>query len=36
VWKLDRLAWSMKQLIETMENLQVRGIGTTVNYHEAG
>ena len=27
VWKLDRLARSMKQLIETIENLQVRGIG---------
>jgi len=27
VWKLDRLARSMKQLIETIEELQVRGIG---------
>ena len=27
VWKLDRLARSMKQLIETVENLQVKGIG---------
>src|SRR5712672_3309673 len=27
VWKLDRLARSMKQLIETTENLRVRGIG---------
>src|SRR5271156_2572688 len=27
VWKLDRLARSMKQLIETLENLRVRGIG---------
>ena len=27
VWKLDRLARSMKQLIETIENLRVRGIG---------
>ena len=27
VWKLDRLAWSMRQLIETIENLRVRGIG---------
>ena len=27
VWKLDRLARSMKQLIETIENLPVRGIG---------
>ena len=27
VWKLDRLAQSMKQLIETIENLRVRGIG---------
>jgi DNA invertase Pin-like site-specific DNA recombinase len=27
VWKLDRLARSMKQLIETVENLRVRGIG---------
>jgi DNA invertase Pin-like site-specific DNA recombinase len=26
-WKLDRLARSMKQLIETLENLRVRGIG---------
>ena len=26
VWKLDRLARSMKQLIETVENLRVRGI----------
>jgi DNA invertase Pin-like site-specific DNA recombinase len=25
VWKLDRLARSMKQLIETIENLRVRG-----------
>src|SRR5215470_2268313 len=27
VWKLDRLAQSMKQLIETVETLRVRGIG---------
>ena len=27
VWKLDRLVRSMKQLIETIENLRVRGIG---------
>jgi DNA invertase Pin-like site-specific DNA recombinase len=27
VWKLDRLARSMKQLIETVEQLRVRGIG---------
>src|SRR6201997_3831388 len=27
VWKLDRLARSMKQLIETVENLRVHGIG---------
>src|SRR5258708_25804970 len=27
VWKLDRLARSMKQLIETIENLRVSGIG---------
>jgi DNA invertase Pin-like site-specific DNA recombinase len=27
VWKLDRLARSMKQLIETIEALRVRGIG---------
>jgi DNA invertase Pin-like site-specific DNA recombinase len=27
VWKLDRLARSMKQLIETVEDLRVRGIG---------
>jgi DNA invertase Pin-like site-specific DNA recombinase len=27
VWKLDRLARSMKQLIETMEGLRLRGIG---------
>jgi predicted site-specific integrase-resolvase len=27
VWKLNRLARSMKQLIETVENLRVRGIG---------
>src|SRR5271170_2939565 len=27
VWKLDRLARSMKQLIETLENLRLRGIG---------
>lgn len=27
VWKLDRLARSMKQLIETIEGLRVRGIG---------
>jgi hypothetical protein len=27
VWKLDRLARSMKQLIETIEHLRVRGIG---------
>jgi DNA invertase Pin-like site-specific DNA recombinase len=26
-WKLDRLARSMKQLVETIENLRVRGIG---------
>jgi DNA invertase Pin-like site-specific DNA recombinase len=26
VWKLDRLARSMKQLIETIETLRVRGI----------
>jgi DNA invertase Pin-like site-specific DNA recombinase len=27
VWKLDRLARSMKQLIETVEILRMRGIG---------
>ena len=27
VWKLDRLARSMKQLIETVENQRLRGIG---------
>ncbi len=27
VWKLDRLARSMKQLIETVEGLEARGIG---------
>ena len=27
VWKLDRLARSMKQLIETIESFQERGIG---------
>jgi DNA invertase Pin-like site-specific DNA recombinase len=27
VWRLDRLARSMKQLIETIEELRVRGIG---------
>jgi DNA invertase Pin-like site-specific DNA recombinase len=27
VWKLDRLARSMKQLIETIESLRMRGIG---------
>ena len=27
IWKRDRLARSMKQLIETIENLRVRGIG---------
>lgn len=27
VWKLDRLARSVKQLIETVENLRTRGIG---------
>lgn len=27
VWKLDRLARSLKQLIETVENLEARGIG---------
>jgi DNA invertase Pin-like site-specific DNA recombinase len=27
VWKLDRLARSMKQLIETIESLRVKGIG---------
>src|ERR1700694_6107244 len=27
VWKLDRLARSMKQLIETVETLRVKGIG---------
>ena len=27
VWKLDRLARSMKQLIETIEKLRVRSIG---------
>jgi DNA invertase Pin-like site-specific DNA recombinase len=27
VWKLDRLARSMKQIIETVEKLRVRGIG---------
>ena len=27
VWKLDRLARSIKQLIETVENLRIRGIG---------
>jgi DNA invertase Pin-like site-specific DNA recombinase len=27
VWKLDRLARSMKQLIETAETLRLRGIG---------
>src|SRR6476659_9799955 len=27
VWKLDRLARSMRQLIETVEDLEARGIG---------
>ncbi len=27
VWKLDRLARSMKQLIETVDQLKARGIG---------
>ena len=27
VWKLDRLARSLKQLIETVENLEGRGVG---------
>jgi DNA invertase Pin-like site-specific DNA recombinase len=27
VWKLDRLARSMKQLIETVEKLRIQGIG---------
>jgi DNA invertase Pin-like site-specific DNA recombinase len=27
VWKLDRLARSMKRLIETIEELRLRGIG---------
>ena len=27
VWKLDRLARSLKQLIETIEDLEVKGIG---------
>jgi DNA invertase Pin-like site-specific DNA recombinase len=27
VWKLDRLARSMKQLIETIEELRLRGVG---------
>src|SRR5436190_18934001 len=27
VWKLDRLARSMKQLIETVQTLRLRGIG---------
>src|SRR5258708_12985245 len=27
VWKLDRLARSMKQLIETIENLRVKALG---------
>lgn len=27
VWKLDRLARSIRQLIETIENLEKRGIG---------
>ena len=27
MWKLDRLARSVKQLIETVETLRVRGIG---------
>src|SRR5690606_8305185 len=27
VWKLDRLARSLKQLIETVENLEKQGIG---------
>jgi DNA invertase Pin-like site-specific DNA recombinase len=27
VWKLDRLARSMKQLIETLETLRLRNIG---------
>jgi DNA invertase Pin-like site-specific DNA recombinase len=27
VWKLDRLARSMKQLIQTVETLRLRGIG---------
>lgn len=26
VWKLDRLAWSLKQLIETVEQLAERGV----------
>ena len=31
VWKLDRLARSMKQLIETMEMLRERGIAKKVS-----
>ena len=27
VWKLDRLARSMRQLIETIEDMEARGIG---------
>jgi DNA invertase Pin-like site-specific DNA recombinase len=27
IWKLDRLAWSLKQLIQTAEDLKGRGIG---------
>jgi DNA invertase Pin-like site-specific DNA recombinase len=27
VWKLDRLARSLKQLIETVEDLERRGVG---------
>ena len=38
VWKLDRLARSMKQLIETVEKLRIRGIGfqslTEFNRHD--
>jgi DNA invertase Pin-like site-specific DNA recombinase len=30
VWKLDRLASSMKQLIETVEKLRVRGVGLRI------
>jgi DNA invertase Pin-like site-specific DNA recombinase len=27
VWKLERLARSMKQLVESLETLRVKGIG---------